>query len=262
MFKKSLMCVGPSMTESQETQMKAEIENSQSDFRKALIERLRTTHAVASSSERKRIDGMIQWLKNTHDAIRTNTDSLSNDLNEAGMGNTDILPGFDEDACDFLTIELQEVEGVDNCLVMKLKGQLDVYSIQYFQRSARRVIEAGFVNLIFLLDRVDYVSSIGVGAFVQLQKATREKGGSLVIADAHPKVMQIFKLMCLDKLLACSDSLDDAAAFLRGQAPVFPKTIGCPICDRKLRVVKSGRFRCPGCKTVVSIGKSGAVSLS
>ncbi len=177
------------------------------------------------------------------------------------MSNNDILPGFDEDSSDFLTITLQKVEGVDNCLVLKPKGQIDLYSTQYFQRSARRVIDAGFVNLIFLLGGVDYVSSMGVGAFVQLQKATKEKGGALAIADAHPKVMEIFKLMCLDKMLACSDSLDEAAAFLRGRVPAFPKAIECPICDRKLRVVKSGRFRCPRCKTVLSIDNSGVVSL-
>ena len=177
------------------------------------------------------------------------------------MSNNDILPGFDEDTCDFLTITLQRVERVDDCLALKVEGQIDLYSTQYFQRCVRRVIDAGFVKLIFLLDGVDYVSSMGVGAFVQLQKATKEKGGSLAVAAAHPKVMEILKLMCLDKLLACSDSLDDATALLRGQAPVFPKTIGCPICDKRLRVAKSGRFRCPGCKTVLFIGRSGAVSL-
>ena len=72
---------------------------------------------------------------------------------------------------------------------------------------------------------MDYVSSMGVGAFVQLQKATKEKGGALAIADAHPKVMEIFKLMCLDKMLACSDSLDEAAAFFKGPDRPSPRPL-------------------------------------
>jgi uncharacterized protein YbaR (Trm112 family) len=73
--------------------------------------------------------------------------------------------------------------------------------------------------------------------------------------------MEVFRLMCLDKLFACSDSLEEAIAPLKSKISVFPKAIGCPICDRKLRVVKSGRFRCPECKTILSISESGEASL-
>jgi uncharacterized UPF0146 family protein len=31
------------------------------------------------------------------------------------------------------------------------------------------------------------VSSIGVGAFIHLQRETREKGGGIAIVDVHPK---------------------------------------------------------------------------
>jgi anti-anti-sigma factor len=180
---------------------------------------------------------------------------------KADMGNNDILPGFDEDASEFLTIQLQRVGGVDNCLVLKPIGQIDTYSTHFFQRSVRRAIDAGFVNLVFLLSAVNYVSSVGIGAFVQFQKAAKEKGGRIAIAEIHPKVMEIFRLTCLDKFFVCADSLDEAVAPLKSQVPVFPKSIQCPICDKKLRVVKSGRFCCPKCKTVLSIKDSGIVSL-
>lgn len=177
------------------------------------------------------------------------------------MNNDDILPGFDEQTNDSLTIELQAVEGVSNGLAFKIDGQLDTYSTSFFRRHVNMAIDAGYVNLVFLLDGVDYVSSMGVGAFVKLQEAVREKGGSITLAEAQPKVMKVFRLMCLDRFFACCDSLDDAAALLMGQSPVFPRGIGCPICDRKLRVLTSGRFRCPQCKTILSISQAGAVSL-
>ena len=118
------------------------------------------------------------------------------------MSNNDILPGFDEDTCDSLSIELENVEGVAYSLVLKPIGQIDTYSSLFFQRSSKKAIDAGFINLIFLLNGVDYVSSMGVGAFVQLQKVAREKGGDIALVDVHPKVMEIFKLMCLEKFSA------------------------------------------------------------
>ena len=92
------------------------------------------------------------------------------------MGNNEIVPGFDENTCDSLMIELQKMEQEGNCLALKLKGQIDTYSPGYFQRSVNRAIDAGFVKLAFLLNRVDYVSSMGVGVLLQLQKAVKRKG--------------------------------------------------------------------------------------
>ncbi|MGA2479582.1 MAG: STAS domain-containing protein [Spirochaetia bacterium] len=178
------------------------------------------------------------------------------------MSNTDILPGFDEDTCDSLTIELERVEGAAHSLVLKPRGQIDTYSSLFFQRSTRKAIDAGFIDLIFLIGSVDYVSSMGVGAFVQLQKAAREKGGDIALVDVHPKVMEILKLMCLEKFFSCTDSIEEAIAPIRSResVPTFPKASKCPICEKRLRALRSGRFRCPKCKTVISIDESGAVS--
>ena len=174
-----------------------------------------------------------------------------------------MLPDIDQNACDSLVIEFEKIEGVANSLAMKLRGQIDTYSSLFFQRSGKKAIDAGFTNLIFLLKGVDYVSSMGVGAFMQLQKAARERGGDIAMVEVHPKVREIFELMCLEKFFSCTDSLDEAVAPLmqNGKAPTFPRTVQCPICEKKLRVPRSGSFRCPECKTVMAIDESGAALL-
>ena len=57
--------------------------------------------------------------------------------------------------------------------------------------------------------------------------------------------------------------MDEAIAPMRGseKLPTFPKALKCPICEKKLRALRSGRFRCPECKTVLSIDELGTVSL-
>src|SRR5271157_2695544 len=160
------------------------------------------------------------------------------------MGKDDIVPGFDDDTSDSLRIGLQKVPGFDHCLEMRLEGQIDSTSSLFFQRSVRKAIDAGFFNLIFQLHGVDYMSSIGVGAFVQLRKTAREKGGDIAMVDIHPRVMEIFKLMCLDKFFSCTDTVEEAVAPMknRGRVVTFPLSLKCPICTKRLAASRSGRF--------------------
>jgi uncharacterized protein YbaR (Trm112 family) len=103
---------------------------------------------------------------------------------------------------------------------------------------------------------------MGVGALLQLQNTVREKGGDIALVDVPPKIMEIFKLMCLEKLFSCTESPEQAVGPLRDRrtAAVFPRALDCPICEKRLRVVKSGRFRCPECKTVLVIDETGTAS--
>jgi hypothetical protein len=62
------------------------------------------------------------------------------------------------------------------------------------------------------------------------------------------------------------DTLNDAIGFFRtGDAAestaLFPKIFACPICSKKLKAVKPGRFRCAECKTILAIDNSGQVFL-
>jgi anti-anti-sigma factor len=179
------------------------------------------------------------------------------------MSNNDILPGFDRDTCDFLTISLQKIEGVDSCLALRLKGQIDTYSSSFLYQSARKVIDAGFIRPVLVLIGVDYVSSKAVGAFVQIKKAAKDKGGEIALVDIHPRVMEVFKNLRLDKFLCCEGSFEEAVARMRGDrsALQFSEAVPCPSCERKLRIVKSGRFRCPKCMAVLAIDDAGMVRL-
>ena len=176
--------------------------------------------------------------------------------------NNEILPGFDDDVNEYLAIELLRMEGVDNGLAFRLRGQIDTYSSLSFQRRGQKAIDAGYARLSFHFDAVEYVSSMGIAALLQLQKAAREKGGDVVLVNLPPKISELFKLMCLEKYFTCADSQDEASALRTADAvdTVFPRTTGCPICQKRLRVLKSGRFRCPECRTILVVGRTGSLT--
>ncbi|MCP4178729.1 MAG: anti-sigma F factor antagonist, partial [bacterium] len=45
------------------------------------------------------------------------------------------------------------------------------------------------------------------------------------------------------------------------KSDIFPKIFRCPICSKKLKASKAGRFRCSECKTILAIDNSGQVFL-
>ena len=179
------------------------------------------------------------------------------------VSNDEIIHGFDEETCDYLRIGLQRVEGVSRCLAVELTGSVDAYNSAFLRRSLVKAMEAGYIQLVLLLPRLDYVSSAGVGTFLSMLRILMEKGGGLTFVNPHPKTMEILKLMHLHTFFSCSDSIDEALDLLAGRRPssAFPRTLSCPICDTALRAQKPGRFRCPKCKTTLMVDRTGTACL-
>ncbi|GHV82651.1 anti-sigma factor antagonist [Spirochaetia bacterium] len=182
------------------------------------------------------------------------------------MTNNDIVPGFDDEKDESLKIKLQKVDEVEGCLVMYLLGYIDTYNSNYFQKRVARAIEAGFNRLIFQCNGLNYVSSTGIGSFTAFLKSVKPKGGDLVLLEIQPKVYEVFQLLGFSQFFNIKDTLDESVNFFRtgaasGQATLFPKVFSCPICSKKLKAIKPGRFRCSECKTILAIDNAGQVFL-
>jgi hypothetical protein len=86
------------------------------------------------------------------------------------VSNADIVPGFDDEVCDYLEIKLQKTDSDNVGLKLLLTGSIDAYNSACFKRRVMKVIAAGFVRLSFMMSGVDIVSSTGVATLLSLQK--------------------------------------------------------------------------------------------
>jgi len=182
------------------------------------------------------------------------------------MANNDIIPQFDNEMNESLSITLQDVSGVEGCLVIILSGYIDTYNSNFFQKQVQRVIEAGFTRLIFNCGGLNYVSSTGIGSFSVFLKTVKPLDGDVILLNVQPKVYEVFQLLGFSQFFTIKDTLQSAINFWGGnpleqKSAVFPKLFSCPVCPKKLKTVKPGRFRCPGCKTIMTIDNAGTVSL-
>jgi len=181
------------------------------------------------------------------------------------MVNNNIIPGFDDEQDESLKITLQKVPELDSCLIIVLNGYIDTYNSNNFQKRIQRVIDAGYIRLIFHCGSLNYVSSTGIGSFSAFLKAVKPKGGDLILLDIQHKVYEVFQLLDFSKVFNMQDSLANSIRSLRGEAieqttEVFPKTFPCPVCSQKLKVVKAGHFCCSECKMILAVDNTGTVS--
>ncbi|NLC91867.1 MAG: STAS domain-containing protein, partial [Treponema sp.] len=77
--------------------------------------------------------------------------------------NNSLIPGFDNEKDDSLSIVIRKAEGVQNGIFVYLSGYIDTYNSSFFQKQVSKIIESGFVNLIFNCSALNYVSSTGIG---------------------------------------------------------------------------------------------------
>jgi anti-anti-sigma factor len=182
------------------------------------------------------------------------------------MANNDIVPGFDDEKDESLKIRLEKIEEAPRCLMLSLTGYIDTYNSNFFQKRVQKAIESGFVRLIFQCGSLNYVSSTGIGSFTTFLKAVKPQGGDLVLLDIQPKVYEVFQLLGFSQFFNIRDSIDDSITFFNtdhvsDKPSIFPKVVSCPICYKKLKAMKPGRFRCSECKSILAIDETGLVLL-
>ncbi|MDR2468307.1 MAG: STAS domain-containing protein, partial [Spirochaetaceae bacterium] len=140
------------------------------------------------------------------------------------------------------------------------------YNSASFQKRTTRAVDAGFIKLIFNCSGLNYVSSTGIGSFTTFLKMVKSAGGDLVLFDVQPKVFEVFQLLGFSQFFNIRDNMEDAVSFFEGKAKMpysasFPRIFDCPICGKKLKATKAGRFRCSECKTILAVDENGQVFL-
>jgi len=183
------------------------------------------------------------------------------------MANNDIVPGFYDEKDESLKLRIEKANQLPRCIVLSISGYIDTYNSNFFLERVQKVIDNGFTKLIFLCSGLNYVSSTGIGSFTTFLKTVKPQGGDIILVDIQPKVFEVLQLLGFSQFFNITDSVDDAIQFFSidhrtdENESVFPKVISCPICYKKLKAMKPGRFRCSECKSVLSIDDSGQVLL-
>ena len=107
--------------------------------------------------------------------------------------------------------ELFQASIIDgDILAIVLHGNLDSTSAPEFSRQIQTHLDAGHSKIIIDCRYLGYISSLGIGSLITLQTRVRKRGGEVKLAAVFGPVMEVLRLMRIDKILNIYGDLEFA----------------------------------------------------
>ena len=104
-----------------------------------------------------------------------------------------------------------ECEG-DVC-VLKLEGEVDVYTAPRLKETLVADLESGHVNIIVDLENVAFIDSSGLGVLVGGLRRAKERSGTVRLVCTRENILKIFRITGLDKVFPVFFDIQEARQF-------------------------------------------------
>lgn len=99
--------------------------------------------------------------------------------------------------------------------IIRVTGNLDGHRSDELMNAVEKQIGPGNVDILVDFEKVDYISSMGIGTLISLCRDIREKNGSLILYGIQDSVRDIFQRTHLDKRLIICSTHNEALDILR-----------------------------------------------
>ncbi|MBS4539321.1 STAS domain-containing protein [Clostridium sp. D2Q-11] len=90
-----------------------------------------------------------------------------------------------------------EVKGV---WVLKLHGEIDIYTAPKFKETLLNVIEARESDIIIDGENLEYIDSTGLGVLISGLKKLKETNKNITIINLRPNISKLFEITGLNKV--------------------------------------------------------------
>jgi anti-anti-sigma factor len=101
-------------------------------------------------------------------------------------------------------------------LVVSLEGEFDFHDVTEASEVIGAIIDKGARRLLFDLRRLRFLSSGGIGYFIQTAKRLRALGGEAVLANAPESFDWVARTLGIDRVIRMFPHEDEALAHFRG----------------------------------------------
>jgi len=83
---------------------------------------------------------------------------------------------------------------------------------EQFEAAVRQLLDTGDRKFVLDATALDYIDSAGIGALVSALTNVKKAGGDLRLAGAKDRILRLFTMTGIDKLLAVYPTVADAAS--------------------------------------------------
>jgi anti-sigma B factor antagonist len=101
-------------------------------------------------------------------------------------------------------------ETINDINVLYMKDSLTVATAQDIFSQIVSLLEDGETKFLLNLSSVEFIDSTGLGTLVRLSKRVREAQGKLSLAEPQAKILEMFELTRLNKILPIYKTHEEA----------------------------------------------------
>lgn len=108
-------------------------------------------------------------------------------------------------------------EKKNNILMIKIKGEIDHHTSALLRQEIDQKLDRIYgKHLLFCFADVTFMDSSGIGVLIGRYKRVQGLGGKAAVACAEGRILEIFHMSALDKLIPSFPSEKEAIAYLEG----------------------------------------------
>jgi anti-sigma B factor antagonist len=94
--------------------------------------------------------------------------------------------------------------------ILDLDGELDAHTATHLEDSLKKLITENRQRIIVNCQKLEYISSAGLGVFMAYIEDVRSMGGDIKLTNMTPKVYNVFDLLGFPTLYDIMDTEQDA----------------------------------------------------
>ncbi|HOJ37506.1 MAG TPA: STAS domain-containing protein [Ignavibacteriales bacterium] len=80
-------------------------------------------------------------------------------------------------------------------VIIKLEGYLDAHTAPELENQIANLVENDIVKIIIDFEKLNYISSAGLGVFMAYIEDIREKGGDIKFTNVPDKIYEVFDIL-------------------------------------------------------------------
>jgi len=103
----------------------------------------------------------------------------------------------------------------NSILLIKLKDKMYQNEASEFKEFMERLITSKIIDFVIDLSELTYICSSGIANLLHSYRMVRKEGGTIIYANPHRKIREIFGIGKLDQILQITSSVDDALSYFQ-----------------------------------------------
>ncbi|MGM0607872.1 MAG: STAS domain-containing protein [Candidatus Muiribacteriota bacterium] len=97
----------------------------------------------------------------------------------------------------------------ENFIHAKLMDNINSETIEEFEAQIKEWVDNDIIKIVLDLEKVEFISSQGLGILVINYKPAAEKGGYIGLCNLNDSIKRVMEITRLDKVLKIADSAEE-----------------------------------------------------